>query len=279
MLLKQGDVGDAVKGLQRGLNKLGSMLLIDGDFGPVTREAVIEARDALKRPGPPEADEELQQAVAACPDPFPPLTAAGITFIARAEVSSPAEYRRKYKRPVWPSAESGITIGIGYDLLFVDRERLNQDWKAHLSANAMGRFAEVLGRPGSADRLARVGDLEVPLLAAMSVFLRNTLPRFLAQARSIYPQVEDLPPARRTALVSLVYNRGTRLEDKDPARQDRREMREIRALLASGRPDAVADQLESMVRLWDPEKLKGLVRRRRDEARLWRAGFAGLNLD
>ena len=33
MLLRAGSSGDEVKGLQRGLNKLGSMLLIDGRFG------------------------------------------------------------------------------------------------------------------------------------------------------------------------------------------------------------------------------------------------------
>jgi GH24 family phage-related lysozyme (muramidase) len=33
-----------------------------------------------------------------------------------------------------------------------------------------------------------------------------------------------------------------------------------------------------MARLWDPQKLAGLVQRRRDEATLWRAGFTPLNL-
>ncbi len=93
MLLKMGDSGDAVRELQRGLNRLGSILLVDGGFGPGTRDAVIDGRAALKQPGPPEADDAFQQAVAAVPDPFPPLTAAGVTFIARAEVSSPAQYR------------------------------------------------------------------------------------------------------------------------------------------------------------------------------------------
>ena len=39
MVLRSGDKGKAVKELQRGLNKLGSMLLIDGQFGPGTRDA------------------------------------------------------------------------------------------------------------------------------------------------------------------------------------------------------------------------------------------------
>jgi GH24 family phage-related lysozyme (muramidase) len=241
MLLKQGDSGEGVRSLQRGLNKLGSILLVDGRFGPGTRDSVIDCRVALRQPGPPEADDALQQALAALPDPFPPLTPAGVTFIARAEVSGPREYRMKYKNPVWPSAESGVTIGIGYDLRFADSDRLNADWKSQLPPAAITRT--------------------------------------LDQTRSIYPQVQDLAPARRTALVSLVYNRGARLQDKDPARQERREMRAIRDLLAAARFDEAADQLDAMSRLWDPAKLPGLVQRRHDEAKLWRSGFSALQLD
>ena len=36
MVLRNGDKGDAVKTLQRDLNKLGYMLLVDGDFGEAT---------------------------------------------------------------------------------------------------------------------------------------------------------------------------------------------------------------------------------------------------
>ena len=79
-----------------------------------------------------------------------------------------------------------------------------------------------------------------------------------------------------TALVSLVYNRGTRLADRNPVLQERREMRNIRDLLISGDVDRVHEQLDSMARLWD---VAGLIQRRHDEARLWRAGFAALQLD
>jgi peptidoglycan hydrolase-like protein with peptidoglycan-binding domain len=278
MLLKQGDSGDGVRALQRGLNKLGSILLVDGGFGPGTRDAVIDGRTALGQPGPPEADDALQQSLATLPDPFPPLTPAGVTFIARAEVSGPREYRSKYSNPVWPGGQSGITIGIGYDLAFVNPDRFNADWGDHLPPEAIARLSDVLRKQGTTDLRDQVRDVEVPLLAAVSVFLRRSLPDYLKQTRSIYPQVDDLPPARRSALVSLVYNRGTRLQDKDP-RQDRLEMRKIRDLLAEARSDDVAEQLDAMSRLWDPAKQSGLIRRRHDEATLWRSGFAALQLD
>jgi hypothetical protein len=279
MLLKQGDSGDDVKMLQRGLNKLGSILLVDGDFGPATVDAVADARGSLNQPGSPQADDALQQVLGALPDPFPPTTAAGITFIGRAEVSGPREYRRLYRNPVWPSAKSGITIGIGYDLRFCDAARLRADWGTCLPDAALSRLEPVLLKPGSQQALDSVRDLDVPLLSALSVFLGRTLPDCLKATRAIYPQIDQLPAARRTALVSLVYNRGSQLSDNDAARQDRREMREIAMLLAAGRADDVAAQFESMTRLWDPATMGGLIRRRQDEAKLWRVGFQAMQLE
>lgn len=274
MLLRFRDSGPAVKDLQRGLNKLGAILLVDGDFGPGTRDAVADARAALNQPGSAvEADDAFQDALRALPEPFPPLTAPGITFIARAEVSGPREYRLTYKKPVWPSAASGITIGIGYDLQFTDSTGLFADWGDLLPQNHLTRLTEATGKRGSSDLLARLRDIEVPLLAAMKVFESRTLPRYLNDTRAIFPEVDLLPPTRRTTLVSLVYNRGASLTG-----ERRREMRRIRELLQAGDFDAISDQFESMTRLWNPDELPGLIRRRRDEARLWRAGFEALQL-
>jgi GH24 family phage-related lysozyme (muramidase) len=278
-MLKPGDFGDAVKGLQRSLNKVGSLLLIDGDFGPGTKTAVLDARVTLNRPGSAEVDDAFQAALAAVPDPFPPLSAAGVTFIAREEVSSPAMYRRVYCRPTWPGGESGVTIGIGYDLKFSDEARLRTDFAGALSDAAIAQLRPVLKLQGSAALAAQCHDVDLPLAAAVTAFIARGLPRAMTDARSIYPQIDTLPPARRTVLASLVYNRGTRLSDKDPVREERREMREIQALLAGGRHDAVADRLDSMSRLWDPQTQGGLVARRHREATLWRSGFVAVQLD
>src|SRR2546426_75559 len=280
MLLKRGNVGDPVKVLQRGLNKLGAMLLVDGEFGKGTEAAVADARETLSMPGPAdEADDALQAAVAAIPDPFPPLTAAGVTFIARQEVTDAARYRTQYQNPCWPGRKSGITIGIGYDCSFVGADQLRRDWGAALEPGAIAQLSGVVRKVGSAELLAEVSAVVVPLAAAMKVFTTTTLPRYLADARRAFPQVDDLPPARRSALIGLVYNRGAGLTDLNAGKQDRREMRNIRALLAAGEVDAVAAQFELMTRLWDPATEKGLIQRRRDEAALWRNGFAALKLE
>jgi GH24 family phage-related lysozyme (muramidase) len=280
MVLRRGNSGDPVKGLQRGLNKLGAMLLVDGDYGKGTEAAVADARETLAMPGPADvADDALQVAVAAIPDPFPPLTAAGVTFIARQEVTDAARYRTRYQTPCWPGKRSGITIGIGYDCSFVGADRLRADWGVALGADAIAQLAGVVRQVGSDALLAQVSAIAVPLTAAMKVFTTSTLPRYLADARRAFPQIDDLPPARRSALVSLVYNRGAGLKDLNVRKEDRKEMRNIRALLAAGELESVAAQFELMTRLWDPDKEKGLIQRRRDEAALWRNGFAALKLE
>jgi peptidoglycan hydrolase-like protein with peptidoglycan-binding domain len=272
MILRLRDEGPPVKTLQRNLNKLGSILLIDGDFGPATRDAILDARATLGLPGDGDADEALQTAVAAVPDPFPPLTAAGVTFIARLEVSSSKMYRQVYCHPTLPPEASGITIGIGYDLRFASRASFEADWGASVPAGDVDRLEAAFGRIGSEALRASLSDLTIPLNVAMPVYLKRNLPQHLDLTRTIYPQVDRLPPSRRTALVSLVFNRGTKLDG-----DRRREMRAVRDLLAAGDLDPVADEFESMTRLWDPRS--GLITRRRDEAKLWRSGFSALQLD
>ena len=281
MVLRSGDNGDAVKTLQRGLNRMGAMLLVDGDFGAGTSAAILNARQQLNSPGSAEADDDLQTTVAAVADPFPPLTASGMTFIAREEVSDATVYQRRFQTPTCPPPPSGVTIGIGYDCRFVERVEFQADWADLLPAAAVSQLVTVLGKPGTATVLASVADVVVPLAAAMHVFAKRTLPKYFDLTRSIYPQVDDsaMTAAQRTALVSLVYNRGTDLFDPRPGDR-RREMRAIRELLAARRfDDSVAAQFESMTRLWDPVRAGGLIQRRRNEATLWRSGFAALQLE
>jgi Putative peptidoglycan binding domain len=278
MILRLGNSGAAVRTLQQDLNKIGSLLLIDGQFGPGTKDAVVDARSSLAAPGPPEADDALQASLAALPDLFPSLTTAGTTFIARAEISSAGAYRAKYKSPCWPGAASGITIGIGYDCQFVSPEEFRADWANVVPDVVVDALVPTIGRVGNPQLLSQVSGVAIPLPTAMTVFANRTLPKYLNQTRSIYPQLDGLSAARRTALVSLVYNRGTRLDDHDRTLRDRLEMRTIQALLAAGDPDPVADQLESMARLWDQATAAGLVLRRRAEATLWRDGFSAVQL-
>ena len=68
MRLTLGDSGDSVRTLQRGRNKIGSLLIVDGQFGPGTQEAIVAACPALGLDPRTDADDELLAELASCPE-------------------------------------------------------------------------------------------------------------------------------------------------------------------------------------------------------------------
>jgi peptidoglycan hydrolase-like protein with peptidoglycan-binding domain len=163
MVLMRGATGDPVKDLQRQLNKVGSLLVVDGDLGPATEAAIADARLVLRMPGPPVGDDALVAELRKLPEPSPDVTSPGVTFIGREEVTGPREYRRLYSHPIWPTRASGITIGIGYDLSAVTRVKFEADWGGLLSDNAIDRLGDVTSVRGTEKRRARVEDIEILL--------------------------------------------------------------------------------------------------------------------
>ena len=193
---------------------------------------------------------------------------ASLELIVRFEVGSRQRYQKEFQRPTWPGGQSGVTIGIGYDLGMTPRAQITSDWEIHLFEPELAALLAVQGVTGpAAKRLAQgVSHVAIPLKAAEEVFYLKTLPQFAALTRATFPGVGKLPADAQGAMLSLVYNRGAGL-----AGDRRREMAEIARLLRVDAPDldAVADQFESMKRLW-PD-MKGLRDRRQREADVIRA--------
>ncbi|MGE0482690.1 MAG: peptidoglycan-binding protein [Gammaproteobacteria bacterium] len=280
--LSRGDRGDDVKALQSELNKVGAMLVCDGDFGRGTERAVRYAQDFAGQPCTGTADITLWAWLATQPEPFLPLPSDGVAFIAREETGGLAYYEQVTRWPHYPGAASGITIGVGYDLRFNDADDFHHCWGPLLPAASLAALAEDLGRKGTSTRAKALRTLgvEVPFKAAWRVFIDRTLPRFYDETAAIYPSLPRLPPLCAAVLVSLVFNRGTSLKGAS-----RCEMRNIRDLLVVADDIGlhkqkrrviladVEDELVAMKRLWSPDS--GLIRRRQAEANLWREGLAG----
>jgi len=79
-------------------------------------------------------------------------------------------------------------------------------------------------------------------------------------------------PARSNkdcALVSMVYNRGNKIEG-----DTRKEMKAIVGLVAKADYAGIAEEIEKSKRLWEGLKLEGLVTRREAEADLIRDSIA-----
>ena len=252
--------------LQGLLNRVGAAILEDGDFGGGTDRAVRYAQSLAGQSQTGVADQALWDWLAAQPEPSPAVPSRCIAFTVRHEVSSREAYEKRFRQPVWPGGQAGVTIAIGYDLRFHPAEAfrgLIDD--AHVEA--LAAVEGVIGTTALADDLA---DVDVPWSAAWEVFCKQSLPDFVETTRRAFPGFDSLPGLCRGALVSLVYNRGASMRDVP----SRAEMRRIRDLMADGgRPalEEIPDQLRAMKRLW-PE-LPGLQHRREDEADMFEEGL------
>jgi GH24 family phage-related lysozyme (muramidase) len=191
------------------------------------------------------------------------VSRAGIDALIAYEVSSEAYYRRRLRHPVWPGGYSGVTIGIGYDLGYNSAVRIRRDWQGLLADRSLELLVRAAGVRGETARAqaTRLRNVQVPFTAAKQVFHQSTLPETARSTRRVYPGIEQLPSDAQAALLSLVYNRGTRMSGAS-----RREMKEIRYRVADGDLAGIAAQLRAMKRLWDRRQLAGLHKRRDAEA-------------
>jgi hypothetical protein len=184
------------------------------------------------------------------------------------EVGSRQRYEKEFQRPVWPGGNSGVTVGIGYDVGMTQRAQVRADWGPLLSEVDLASLLAVQGVTGpAAKRLAQgVAQVKIPLAVAEEVFYTRTLPSFAELTRKTFPGVQRLPADAQGMLLSLVYNRGASIDG--PRRV---EMANIQKLLRASKHSlpAVAAEFESMKRLW-PD-LPGLQIRRQREAEVIRA--------
>ncbi len=237
---------ERIKNIQRRLG-----LKDDGIIGPVTLtrlEAVLD--QALG----PSVEEPLHNLL---------VSQKGIDLLVEFEISSETYYNRRLRHPVWPGGASGITIGIGYDLGYNSPAQIRREWQGRIADRELEALQAVARKRGDEARalLDTVGWVDVPLEAARKVFFTSTLPKYALMTREAYPGVEKLPADAQAMLLSLVYNRGTRMSGSS-----RREMKEIQDLVPRADLAAIALQVRAMKRLWDKQALAGLHTRRDKEA-------------
>lgn len=167
-----------------------------------------------------------------------------------------------------PPGQSGITIGVGFDLGYCTEDEFREAWERHLDSRSFLRLHSALGKTGSRAAVIErdmMGCQRITKEMAYEVFERCTLPKWKTLAAKTFPGLEVLTPDQQGALVSLVFNRGASL-----AGPRRREMANIRDILLNPtvkkKPSAIAQQFLNMRRLW-PD-IPGLQRRRTAEANL-----------
>lgn len=225
----------------------------DGILGPVTLSRIESILDEVLGPAETEPEHNLV------------VSRRGLEQIVQFEISSEDYYRRRLSRPIWPKGESGITIGIGYDLGYNPKAQIRNDWKGRISDENLDKLVEVAGLKGESahDALPSVQHIKVSLEAAKEVFYTSALPKYAKLTRNAYPGVEDLPADAQAMLLSLIFNSGTRMSESR-----RREMKAIQPLVIAKDLNGIAEQLLSMKRIWDKSVLPGLHVRRDKEAQM-----------
>ena len=196
------------------------------------------------------------------------LSKKAIDLIIQHEVGGRAYYDKKLQAPIWAGGESGITIGIGADLGYTSDKQFMLDWSGVINLNFVNALRPTIGIKGPQAKAMLKGEIlnvRIPYNTAYEVFVKSSLPRYYAMTKKIYPNMDLLNDDTKGALVSVVYNRGNRLEG-----DSRAEMRAIVDLIAKQDYEGIAEQIEKSKRLWENRGLDGLVVRRESEADLIR---------
>jgi len=200
------------------------------------------------------------------------ISKKGIDLIIQHEVGGRAYYDKKLQAPIWAGGESGVTIGMGYDLGFNSDKQFMLDWSGVINLNFINALRPTIGIKGIQAKAMLKGEIlnvRIPYNTAYEVFVKSSLPRYYAMTKKIYPNMDLLNEDTQGALVSIVYNRGNKLEG-----DSRAEMRAIVDLIAKQDYEGIAEQIEKSKRLWEGKGLDGLVTRRESEADLVRDSMA-----
>ncbi|TXF77689.1 hypothetical protein [Chryseobacterium sp.] len=235
------------KNIQKKLGFAGKA--VDGIFGVATLTRIESFLD-LKLPDLPKGASLI-------------ISRKSAEMILEFEIGSHARYLSLYQHPIWPEGESGITIGIGYDLGYATQAKFKKDWESLLSPAVYNRLKTVVGLKAAHAKkaLSTVKNLTIPLEAALEIFYTRSLSEYAALTAKTYPGIALLPPDAQGALLSLVYNRGSGLEG-----DSRVEMKNIRKWIFSKNLQKISEEIRNMKRLWP--RSKGLRLRRDREADL-----------
>jgi len=200
------------------------------------------------------------------------LSKKSLDLILEFEVGGGENYYNKFlKNPTWPGEQSGVTIGVGYDLGYVNKTEFTNDWK-DLPQKDFDRLYKVVGIKGIAakDLIRGLKDISIPWELSLKVFNNKTVTKFYNLTQQTFPNFDNLPEDAKGGLVSLVFNRGAALEG-----DRRREMKLIRdgmKLVSNYDQKAltfIANQIRNMKRIWIGGSIeKGMSRRRDAEAKL-----------
>lgn len=188
----------------------------------------------------------------------------GMDFIVEEETGGQQYYEKVYKSTfIWPKGASGCTAMVGIDIGYYSEAEINTFFKPVTDQEELERIQKGRGKKGiiAEAYLKNLKNITFTWQEAVDTFEHHILPKFERYTLKAFPGVENLAAPAQTALVSLVFNRGMRMNGPS-----RIEMKAIRDLVPVGDYKGIARQIICMKRLW--AKGNGLLGRRDREAAL-----------
>ena len=200
-----------------------------------------------------------------------PISLTAIEEIIFDEDTSEWIYNKLYQHPEWPGGASGVTIALGYDLGYADKDKITRDFKNKISDDMLRLCLSCSGITGTkANRLKDVvkSRILIPWNVALDIFLNNDIPEWINTVEHVLQNTSLLSPDSLGALVSLAYNRGASFHLPG----DRYlEMRTIALDMQTKNFKDIPNQFRRMSRLWPTSS--GVHKRRFREAALFEKGL------
>ncbi|WDH20645.1 hypothetical protein [Pseudomonas chlororaphis] len=189
------------------------------------------------------------------------------------EVINKKHYEKKFQAPIYPGGESGVTIGIGYDLGYSKPKWFEEDWSSYISDDDLISLTSSCLTTGSNTKklLPSLKKVIIPWEQAYPQFIDRTLPLYVAETVNALKNTDALSDDCLGALVSLVYNRGASFT---AVGERYKQMRAIRIHMAKSQFEKIPSEIRSMKEIWRKRGLDGLIVRRELEAKLFEVGMA-----
>lgn len=190
-----------------------------------------------------------------------------LDLLLKHEVGGGQKYYEKYLSSfTWPGGDSGPTIGIGIDCAYYSKEELIKMFD-YLDEDNLKLVIGAIGKTGESGKIytkkLRMANIKMNWERAMQIFEEKTWIKFSKLAEKIYPELIYLCDDAYGAIVSIVFNRGTRLSGSS-----RVEMKNLINLISNKNYKGIASEIRKMKRLWVGKNMEGLIKRREDEALL-----------
>lgn len=169
--------------------------------------------------------------------------------------------------PEWPGGASGLTIGVGYDIGHRSKSDVRADLAPYLSEKNLNCLLKFVGKVGQSAKAAMKRDdcwkcICLSWTDATIIYKQATLPKYIEDARRVFPYLDYELPEIRGVVVSIVLNRGQSMSGSS-----RKEMRQLRDAIKNGdrkKIPSIIRNMKNRVKKGD----KGLLERREREAEM-----------